>query len=306
MRRSKQQDSDSRKQRNTANWCPFKLLATHTMSDYEKIARAIDYLRSHSQQQPTLAEVARQVNLSEFHFQRLFSRWAGVTPKRYLQALTLEHAKQLLQSPSSVFDASLELGLSGQSRLYDHFVQLEAVTPSEYKSQGEHLTIRYGYHTTPFGEVFIATTERGICQMDFVQTNAFEEPLARLQNSWPKAQLVADAVHTGRVLDTVFSGSSKNAPLSIWVKGTNFQINVWRALLQIQKGSLATYSQIANTLDNPKASRAVGTAIGANPIALVIPCHRVIRQSGELGGYRWGMTRKHAILVREMAATEEH
>lgn len=287
------------------------------MSDYEKIACAIRYIRAHLHEQPSLSAIAAQVNLSEHHFQRLFSRWAGVSPKRFLQVLTLEQAKKLLeQNPLSFLDASYELGLSSGSRLYDHFVQIEAVTPSEYKQAGQGLTIVYGYHDTPYGLAFIAMTQRGICQFDFVEAGQREEPLARLKEHWHQAVISNDDAETKRVVDMLFASESPvgpyfssvskdDRPLSLWVRGTNFQLNVWRALLKIPAGQLATYGGIAQAIGKPKAFRAVGSAIGRNPIALLIPCHRVIRQSGELGGYRWGEVRKQAILARETACEKQ-
>jgi len=278
------------------------------MSDYEKIACAIRYIHAHLHEQPSLSDIAAQVNLSEHHFQRLFSRWAGVSPKRFLQVLTLEEAKKLLeQNALSFLNTSYELGLSSGSRLYDHFVQIEAVTPSEYKQAGQGLTIAYGYHETPYGLAFIAMTQRGICQFDFVETGQQEEPLARLKEHWHQAAISQDDAGAKRVVQILFTGENFSAdsmgdkPLSLWVRGTNFQLNVWRALLKIPAGQVASYGDIAQTIGKPKASRAVGSAIGRNPIALLIPCHRVIRQSGELGGYRWGEVRKQAILARETA-----
>ena len=281
------------------------------MSDYEKIACAIRYIRAHLHEQPSLSAVAAQVNLSEHHFQRLFSRWAGVSPKRFLQVLTLEQAKKLLaQDPLSFLNASYELGLSSGSRLYDHFVQIEAVTPSEYKQAGQGLSIAYAYHETPYGLAFIAMTERGICQFDFVEAGQREEPLVRLREQWYQATISEDNSATRQVVQSLFAGknlspkSQGDRPLSLWVRGTNFQLNVWRALLKIPAGQLASYADIAQAIGKPKASRAVGSAIGRNPVALLIPCHRVIRQSGELGGYRWGEVRKQAILARETACEE--
>lgn len=274
--------------------------------DYERVAHAIDFIRSHAGKQPTLAEVAAQVHLSEYHFQRLFSRWAGVTPKRYLQVLTLERAKQLLQEHRlSALSASYEVGLSSSSRLYDHFVQIEAVTPSEYRQKGQDLTIVFGYHETPYGLAFVAQTSRGVCQFDFVERTATEEPLHRLTQSWSNADIRENNAQTARIIELLFSQQhAHTAPLSLWVRGTNFQLNVWRALLKLQPGEVASYRDIAHTIGHPKASRAVGTAIGSNPAALIIPCHRVLKQTGELGGYRWGERRKHAILAREAAYCE--
>jgi AraC family transcriptional regulator of adaptative response/methylated-DNA-[protein]-cysteine methyltransferase len=272
-------------------------------NDYDRIARAIDFIRSHVGTQPTLAEVAAQVHLSEYHFQRLFTRWAGVTPKRYLQVLTLERAKQLLQERNvSTLEASHAAGLSSGSRLYDHFVQIEAVTPSEFLQKGRGVRIEFGYHETPYGLAFVAQTPRGICRLDFVERDIAETPLDALRQQWPDADIVQDDARTLHVIKTIFSSNKTgDAPLSVWVRGTNFQLNVWRALLNVQPGEVASYGDIAQRIGKPTASRAVGTAIGANPVALIIPCHRVLRQSGELGGYRWGETRKQAMLAREGA-----
>ena len=271
-------------------------------SDYDRVARAIHYIRENRSRQPSLAEIAARVNLSEYHFQRLFSRWAGVSPKRYLQALTLEQAKAAIRDRQTpALAASYEVGLSSSSRLYDHFVQLEAVTPSEYRDRGEGLSIDYGWHDTPYGPVFIATTSRGICQLDFVEEPGDEVPLTRLRANWPGAAIRVKASGTKAAARLFSNRPGKSGPISLWVRGTNFQINVWRALLAIPPGTVATYGDVARMIGRPNASRAVGRAIGANPVALCIPCHRVIRQSGDTGGYRWGETRKHAILVREAA-----
>jgi AraC family transcriptional regulator of adaptative response/methylated-DNA-[protein]-cysteine methyltransferase len=245
------------------------------------------------------------VHLSPFHFQRLFSRWAGVTPKRFLQVLTLEHVKELLARDGlSVLDASHAAGLSGGSRVYDHFVSIEADTPSEYRGGGAGLTIAYGVHATPFGPAAIATTPRGICRLAFVADGAPTAFLAALRRDWPQAAIREDARGTGAVMRAVFDTPAADRPLSLWVRGTNFQVQVWRALLAIPPGQLGTYGAVAAQLGRPTAARAVGTAVGANPVACLIPCHRVIRRDGALGGYRWGPHRKHAILTRELARSE--
>jgi AraC family transcriptional regulator, regulatory protein of adaptative response / methylated-DNA-[protein]-cysteine methyltransferase len=271
------------------------------MTDYERIAMAIDFIKSHVHHQPSLNDVANYIGLSPSHFQRLFSRWAGISPKRFLQILTLEYAQQLLQETNmSVFDISTNVGLSSGSRLYDHFVQLTAVTPSEYKQQGEGLCISFGIHLTPFGRAFIAVTARGICQFVFIDNQTKPQLLQDLMQVWPLAELIEDLKKTAVIVERLFSPKmSGDKPLSVLVKGTNFQINVWRALLTIPQGELKSYKNIAQQIGKPKATRAVGTAIGANPVAFLIPCHRVVRQSGELGGYRWGLTRKQAMIVRE-------
>lgn len=276
------------------------------MNDYNRIAKAIEFIRSHAKEQPSLERIAQHVSLSPFHFQRLFSRWAGVTPKRFLQALTLETAKDLLKNKDlSVMQATYETGLSSSSRLYDHFVQINAVTPAEYKKAGHGLEIRYGTHISPFGEVLVAITGRGICKLVFITNGNKSEPLNQLQAEWPNAELIEDRISTSEVIQRVFKyENNQKKPLSVLVRGTNFQVSVWQALLNIPQGQLVCYGDIANIIGKPKANRAVGTAIGANPIAFIIPCHRVIQQSGQLGGYRWGETRKHAMLVRESLVNE--
>jgi AraC family transcriptional regulator, regulatory protein of adaptative response / methylated-DNA-[protein]-cysteine methyltransferase len=268
------------------------------MSDYERIAEAIDYITSHVNEQPTLDDVAEQLNLSPYHFQRLFTRWAGISPKRFLQTLTVKHAKTLLKESMSIMDASDELGLSSSARLHDHFVNLEAITPGEYKSSGEGLKINYGIHETKFGKAFIAVTERGICQLSFLDDENDSMFISELEQCWPSASLKESKKITKPYINSIFS-EEKNKPLSLYVKGTNFQINVWKALLNVPYGRLSTYGQIANLIGNPKASRAVGSAVGANPVSLLIPCHRVIRASGIIGEYRWGSIRKRSILSWE-------
>ncbi|HGY0993633.1 TPA: bifunctional transcriptional activator/DNA repair enzyme AdaA [Aeromonas salmonicida subsp. pectinolytica] len=275
------------------------------MSDYARIADAIRFIASQVERQPTLDEIAAHVHLSPFHFQRLFSRWAGVTPKRYLQVLTLERAKALLQESRPLLEVADTLGLSSGSRLYDHFVQLEAVTPGEYKQRGAGLVIDHGVHNTPFGQAFVALTPRGVCNFSFLDDQAPQAPLAALAHNWPEAELREATSRTQGVIHTMFDGSKKaGRPISLHVSGTNFQISVWRALLQIPPAKVVSYAQVASAVGNPKAARAVGLAVGANPIAFVIPCHRVIQQNGKLGGYHWGETRKQAIHAWEAARYE--
>ncbi|WOX50052.1 methylated-DNA--[protein]-cysteine S-methyltransferase [Aeromonas sp. XH] len=275
------------------------------MSDYARIADAIRFIASQVARQPTLDEIAAHVHLSPFHFQRLFSRWAGVTPKRYLQVLTLERAKALLQESRPLLEVADTLGLSSGSRLYDHFVQLEAVTPGEYKQRGAGLVIDHGVHDTPFGQAFVALTPRGVCNFSFLDDQAPEAPLAALAHSWPAAELRETPSRTQSVIHTMFDGSkTPDRPISLHVSGTNFQISVWRALLQIPPARVVSYAQVASAVGNPKAARAVGLAVGANPVALMIPCHRVIQQNGKLGGYHWGETRKQAIHAWEAARYE--
>ncbi len=285
------------------------------MSDYQRIATAIRFITQHAREQPALEDIAAAVNLSPFHFQRLFSQWAGTSPKRFLQVLTLERGKFLLRQQLPLLEAADELGLSGSSRLHDHFVQLEAVTPGEYQRAGAGLTIRYGVADTPFGPMFIAQTPRGLCRAAFIATGEDEpdsqqqhqqqhqelsaaEELAALQAEWPAAELLEDRAAAQQLVATLFAArgsTSATAPLSLHVRGTNFQLAVWRALLKIPAGQALSYGQLAAQLGQPTAARAIGNAVGANPVAFMIPCHRVIQQSGALGGYRWGPLRKQVI-----------
>ena len=271
-------------------------------SDYQRIADAIGYINANIQQQPSLDEIAAAINLSPFHFQRLFSRWAGVTPKKYLQILTVDRAKALLAESKPLLEVSDSVGLSSSSRLHDHFVQLEAVTPGEYKSGGQGICIQYATAPSPFGEIFIAATPRGICKLSFIGQDDINADIADLKRRWPNAELRQNPLDTVEIIDSIFSTTDAiTRPLSLHVSGTNFQINVWRALMQIPAGTLNSYSQIAEAVGRPKAARAVGSAIGSNPIAFFIPCHRVLQQSGNIGGYHWGVTRKHAMHAWETA-----
>ncbi|VAW52527.1 ADA regulatory protein / Methylated-DNA--protein-cysteine methyltransferase [hydrothermal vent metagenome] len=275
------------------------------MSDYERIAKAIFYITERVQQQPTLDEVSAHLNMSSYHFQRLFSRWAGVTPKRFLQILTVERAKQLLSESKPVLEVSESLGLSSGSRLYDHFVSLEAVTPGEFKKGGEGVVINYATHNSPFGKVFIAMTHKGICKLAFLEQETAREHLQILKQLWPGAKISENSEATKYAVENMFSGKiKKDRPLSIHVVGTNFQLSVWKALLAIPPGTVTSYNHVASQVGRPRAARAVGTALGSNPVAFLIPCHRVIRQSGELGGYHWGETRMHAIHAWESAVYE--
>lgn len=271
-------------------------------SDYHRIADAIDFIATNSRRQPTLNDVATHLELSAAHFQRLFSRWAGVTPKKYLQILTVEHAKQLLSESKPLLAVSDEVGLSSGSRLYDHFVQLEAATPGAYKTGGAGLSIDYWVHNSPFGDIFVAATARGICKLSFLDQADLTADITDLQRRWPNALLRHNAPASLKIIDRIFSGTGPvDRPLSLHVCGTNFQVNVWRALMQIPAGTLRSYSHIAKAVGKPMAARAVGSAIGSNPIAFFIPCHRVLQQSGNIGGYHWGLTRKHLIHAWESA-----
>lgn len=276
------------------------------MSDYDRIASAMAYLVDRATAQPNLEEIAAHVHLSPYHFQRLFCRWAGTTPKRFLQVLTLERSKALLDNSRSLLEVSHELGLSGSSRLHDHFVQLEAVTPGEYKNRGKQMHIEYGVHPTPLGPMFVAVTQRGVCRAEFVDFSNIEELLDDLHNAWPFSSIRENLASTRHVIDAFFGSDTapKHGPLSLHVAGTNFQVAVWRALLKIPPGAVASYAQVAKALGAPKSARAVGNAIGANPVALLIPCHRVIQQSGALGGYRWGLTKKLMVQTWERMRDE--
>jgi AraC family transcriptional regulator of adaptative response/methylated-DNA-[protein]-cysteine methyltransferase len=263
-------------------------------SDYARIAEAIHFIDRSSQSQPGLEAVAHHLGLSAFHTQRLFKRWAGVSPKRLLQCLTVEHAKQLLLDSTSVLDTALEVGLSGGSRLHDHFVALEAVSPGEYQQRGAGLTIRYGFGASPFGKVLVGRTERGVCALSFPPGR--EEGVEWLRDQWPGAELRSDAAAAGRITREIFEHGER---VPLFVRGTNFQVQVWRALLAIPAGEVSTYGRIAGAIGRSRASRAVGGAVGANRVAFLIPCHRVLRELGLTGGYRWGTDRKRAMLAWE-------
>jgi len=272
------------------------------MSDYDRIAEAIEFIVAQVEHQPSLSEVAAHVHLSPFHFQRLFGRWVGVTPKRFLQVLTVERAKRLLSASSGLLAVSEALGLSSGSRLYDHFVQLEAVTPGEFRLAGRGLSIEYGAHDTPFGKALVATTVRGICRFAFLDGADVDGLLHGLSRAWPHAELRENSQRTQELVATMFSGEeSPGRPLSLHVSGTNFQINVWRALLQIPSAAVVSYAEVAAAAGHPGSARATGQAVGANPVAFLIPCHRVVRQSGAIGGYHWGLTRKQAMHAWEAA-----
>lgn len=266
--------------------------------DYERVEAAIRYLEAHHEEQPGLTGIARAAGLSEYHFQRLFSRWVGISPKRFLQFLTKEHAKALIEGSDSLLDTTFGSGLSSPGRLHDLFVTCEAVTPGEYKKKGDGLEIRYGLHPSPFGECLLAVTERGICALTFVQDADRREPVADLERQWPRAVIRKDPKTTAGLLEHVFGFPRDNppAPLYLFVKGTNFQIKVWEALLKIPLGKAVTYEDIARHIGLPRAARAVGNAVGRNPIPFIIPCHRVIRKMGVFGHYGGGPARKKAML----------
>lgn len=278
------------------------------LEDYALVEKAVNFLQENFNRQPSLAEVAQSVNLSEFHFQRLFSRWVGISPKRFLQYLTKEYAKQMLAESRDLLRVSYETGLSGPGRLHDLFIACEAVTPGEYKKKGEGLDIVYGFHPTPFGECLLATTGRGICSLAFIQDGDLLKALNNLRNRFPNARLAEDSLNTRALARRIFikPGDNDKSPLSLYLRGTNFQIKVWEALLSIPTGSLVTYEDLAVLIGYPKAARAVGNAVSQNPIPFIIPCHRVIRKAGEFGNYQGGKTRKMAILGWEMSKADRH
>ncbi|MCX6050571.1 MAG: methylated-DNA--[protein]-cysteine S-methyltransferase [Chloroflexi bacterium] len=276
-------------------------------TDYQRIAEAIRYLESNFREQPDLDVLAAHLGLSPFYLQRLFTRWAGISPKRFIQFLTAEHAKQLLEDSHSVLDATYETGLSSPSRLHDLMIAIEAVTPGEFKNKGAGLQIFYGRHATPFGDCLLAATERGICLLTFLDgEDAWKDALAELQVRWQAAIITECPERTQPLIEQIFSPNSNATqnvarPINVLLHGTNFQIKVWEALLKIPTGAVASYDDVAQWIGQPSAARAVGGAVGANNIAYLIPCHRVIRKSGVIQEYRWGPTRKKAMLGWEAA-----
>lgn len=272
--------------------------------DYSRIEQAILFLEQNFRQQPDLKEVAARVGLSEYHFQRMFSRWAGISPKRFLQFLTIEYAKGLLAESKSVLDATYEAGLSSPGRLHDLFVTCEAITPGEFKNKGEGLTITYGFHPSPFGECLLSITDRGVCGLAFVQQGDRAAVFNELQRDWPKAAFVEESAQTQPFVEQIFNPVKDRQALPVVLKGTNFQIKVWQALLKIPAGAVVSYDELAALIGQPGAARAVGNAVAQNPIGYVIPCHRVIRKIGAVGDYHWDPTRKRAILGWEAARKE--
>ncbi|MEP0927179.1 MULTISPECIES: methylated-DNA--[protein]-cysteine S-methyltransferase [Cyanophyceae] len=282
---------------------PLVETATYDDETYKQIAAAIAFLHQHHLDQPDLATVARHVHLSEYYFQRLFTQWAGISPKRFLQNLTVDYAKAKIAETKSLLDLAGDVGLSSPGRLHDLFVTLEAMSPGEFKSGGAGLKIGYGIHATPFGPCLLAKTARGICNLHFLETPDRATAEHLLWAEWPGATLVADQPGTAEECYRIFT-PDPDRPLTLAVKGTNFQIQVWRALLQIPPGGLTTYQGLAEAIGRPTAARAVGNAIGRNPVGYLIPCHRVIRASGEGGGYRWGPARKTLLLGWEAGQTQ--
>lgn len=276
--------------------------------DYTRVAKAIDYISREFKKQPQLDEIAQKVGLSTAHFQRLFTRWVGVSPKKFLQFTTISYTKKRLkEGRATLLDTAFEVGLSGSSRLHDLFIHIEGMTPGEYKNGGENLSINYSFTETLFGEIIVAATSKGICYMAFAsETGNREEDVYLLRSMFPNASYFMQCDELQQKALSFFTQDwSKPETIKCHLKGTDFQLKVWETLLKIPMGQLTTYGDIANRIDKPKATRAVGTAVGSNPVSILIPCHRVIRATGELGGYHWGLNRKVALLGWE-AARNEH
>lgn len=289
----------------------IKMNTEQAPDEYRRMEQAIRYLDENQGRQPTLKEAAGRVHMSEFHFQRVFTSWVGISPKRFLQYLTKERARQLLRSPASdgdLLNVSYQSGLSGPGRLHDLFVTTEALTPGEVKRLGDGVRISYGFHLSPLGECLVASTPRGVCWLSFIEAGAgggTEAALAELRRRWPRAELVQDENAAGAVVNQTFGleAPSVAQPLHLDLRGSNFQLKVWEALLRIPTGSMVTYGDLAVYIGMPGAARAVGHAVGQNPVPVLVPCHRVIRKTGELGGYHWGLERKRALLGWETYAS---
>lgn len=273
--------------------------------NYRRIAEAINFIKENFTLQPSLEEIASAVNMSHFHFQKLFTDWAGVSPKKFLQYISIKYAKQLLQQQeATLFDTAFKTGLSGTGRLHDLFINIEGMTPGEYKNGGESLVIDYGMESTPFGELLVASTTKGICYMAFA--DEYQEAFNLLNAQFPKANFNKNNNEQHQKALAIFQGDwSEQHQIKLHLRGTDFQLKVWEALLKIPMGKLSTYGKLAQKIQKPNASRAVGTAIGSNPVAFLIPCHRVIQSTGNFGGYMWGNTRKTAIIGWESAQVSE-
>ena len=271
--------------------------------DYKRIEKAIHFIEDNFKSQPTLDEIADSVHVSKYHFTRIFKRWAGIGPVQFLQFITLDYTKEKLADSKSLLDASLDAGLSGPGRLHDLFVTFDAMTPGDFKNQGDGLKIEYHFCASPFGECLIAITKRGICHFGFVQRNNRSDALKQLYEAWPGAVFIENSQPIDPLVNRIFNPdqTDESRPFNILIKGTNFQINIWKALLQIPSGNIVSYQDIAAYMGRPKAFRAVASAIAVNPVAYLIPCHRVIAKSGKIHQYRWGSSRKKAIVGWEAA-----
>lgn len=270
------------------------------MIDYNRVAKAIRYINEHATEQPNLDDIAEAVHLSPYHFHRMFKEWAGVTPKEFLQYLSLNHAKELLEKDETIEETTFQTGLSSSSRLHDLFIKIEGMTPGEYKNRGEALDINYHFSESLFGSILVASTGKGICNLSFVGDK--QQALQELNECWPNATITEGKDDHINDLEKLLTNNWKDLDeIKLHIRGTEFQLKVWEALLKIPMGQLATYSEVAQAIDNPNASRAVGSALANNPVAYLIPCHRVIRKVGRIGEYRWGNTRKQAIIGWESA-----
>ena len=272
-------------------------------ADFQRIEKAIQFIEKNFKSQPTLDQMAKSVYLSKYHFERLFKRWAGISPIQFMQFMTLDYTKKRLAESKSLLDTALDAGLSGPSRLHDLFVTFEAMTPGEFKKQGAGLQISYGFCDSPFGECLLASTPRGICYFGFINSGERSETLGQLRRTWPGSELIENPTTVRPIVEAIFriDHRKKTQPFNLQIKGTNFQINVWRALLSIPKACVVSYQDIATHMGHPKAFRAVANAIAINPVAYLIPCHRVIAKSGKIHQYRWGSGRKKAIIGWEAA-----
>lgn len=275
------------------------------VADYERVRKALAFMTARWREQPSQEAIADHVGVSASHLHHIFRRWAGLTPKAFLQAVTLDHARELLRGSASVLDTALEVGLSGPGRLHDLFVTHEAMSPGEWKSGGEGVTLSYGFHPSPFGESIVVAAPRGLAGMGFVDDGDRVAALADMRRRWPRASFVEDAAATAPLATRAFDPTTWRAetPLRVVLIGTDFEVRVWETLLRIPLGRATTYSDIASHLGKPKAARAVGAAVGRNPVSFVVPCHRVLGRSGALTGYHWGLTRKQAILGWEAGRT---
>jgi AraC family transcriptional regulator, regulatory protein of adaptative response / methylated-DNA-[protein]-cysteine methyltransferase len=264
--------------------------------DYLRIEKAIYFIEQNMKNQPSIKQIADYVNLSEFHFERMFTKWAGTSPQRFMRFLTKEYAKNLLTKSEDILQTTMDLGLSSTSRLHDLFVTFEAMSPGEYKKKGLGLTINYGFHETPFGTCALFLTKKGILEMSFIEIGTEIDEIIRLKNEFPEAEFIENEASTAEIIVQIFENSANEKPIHLLLRGTNFQIKVWEALLKLQVGQLACYEDIATEIGQITAQRAVGSAIGANHIAYLIPCHRVIQKVGTSGNYRWGSVRKRAMI----------
>jgi len=276
---------------------------SNACADYDVVRRAIAHIRGNWQAQPEIETIAEAAGVTATELHHLFRRWAGITPKAFLQALTLDHARRLLRDSASVLDATFEVGLSGPGRLHDLFVTHEAMSPGEWKSGGAGLTVHYGFHPSPFGTALVMATERGLAGLAFADRGEERSALADMNGRWPQATLLEDTTRTAPLARRIFDAKLWRAdhPLRVVLIGTDFEVRVWETLLKIPMGRAATYSDIAAKVRAPKAARAVGAAVGKNPVSFVVPCHRVLGKSGDITGYHWGLTRKRAMLGWEAA-----